>query len=187
MKKGAIMKQTFSIRDIELLGYMNADEITPKEDVQYREYSALAMAGVEQIVHKFIYLKSNCTTADVKKISPIIKESKNVYIIKPKSLGLKDDSLKGLLSRNVKIYVYEDLIWDRLKSIFSSYIDQLQNTIAIEKYYVPPRKENGNPNERLDDEIIYYLMGERNLSGNLLIVSASAGVGKTTLSRHLAV
>jgi predicted NACHT family NTPase len=32
-----------------------------------------------------------------------------------------------------------------------------------------------------------FLTGKRTLSGNLLIVSASAGVGKTTLSRHLSV
>jgi hypothetical protein len=52
-----------------------------------------------------------------------------VYIIKPKSLGLTDASLKEILPRKVKINIYEDLIWDRLKSIFSGYIDQLQNTI----------------------------------------------------------
>lgn len=181
------MKQTFSIRDLELLGYMDAKDVTPKKNEQYRVYSASVMAGIKQITHNFVYLKSSCTKADINKIPSIIKDSDNIYIIKPKSLGIRDASLKEILPRNVKIYIYEELIWDRLQSFFSGYIDQLQTTIAIEKYYVPPRKENCDPKEHLDDEILDFLIGKRDLSSNLLIVSASAGVGKTTLSRHLSV
>ena len=179
------MKQTFSIRDIELLGYMNAEE--KAEDEHCKIYSASAMAGIEQIRHSFIYLKSHCIKSDVMRISKKIKDAGSVYIIKPKSLGLTDASLKEILPRNVKVFIYEDIIWDRLQTLFSTYITELQSTIAIEKCYVPPRKESGDPKKRLDDEIIDYLTDKEKNSGNLLIVSASAGVGKTTLARHLSV
>lgn len=180
------MKQSFSIQDILLLGYVDAREEILSKDLPYQIFSASAMAGIKKIKAKFIYLKSNCTKGDADEIAKTIKTPDDIYIVTPKSIGIKQTTLKTIFT-NIEVIVYEDIIWDKLKSIFSDYNESLRASIATEKYYVAPRGEDKSPHHRLDDELIDYLTGKNDVEGKLLVVSASAGVGKTTLARQLTV
>jgi hypothetical protein len=47
--------------------------------------------------------------------------------------------------------------------------------------------EDADPKERLDSELFEYLVGKKDIAGQLVIICASAGVGKTTLARQLTV
>lgn len=180
------MRQSFSIHDIELLGYIDAKEEAHSKDLQYQIFSGSAIAGIKKIDAKFVYLKSSCTKRDAEDLARSLKRSIDTYIVIPKSIGLRRNTLEEIFP-NIPIFIYEDLIWDKLKSTFSEYNEALRTSIATEKYYVPPRKEDADPKDRLDDELVEYLTGKRDITGKLLVVSASAGVGKTTLARQLTV
>ena len=97
--------------------------------------------------------------------------------------------MQNIFGQNIRIDVYEDLIWTKIQSIFQEYVDSLDEGIMTETYYVAPRFEDPktshpNPHDRLDEEIINYLLGKEDGSG-IRVVSASAAVGKTTLSREV--
>ena len=181
------MKQSFSGRDIELLGYNTPKEETQENAAPYSVFSASATAGLKRVKANFVYLKSHCTKGDVEKLRHKIGRAEDLYVIFPKSLGISPRSLEEIFPKGVAVFAYEDLMWDRMNSIFSEYMDALKTSVVTEKYYIPPRKEGGDPHDRFDDEIFDYLSGKEDLSGNLLVVCASAGVGKTTLARHLTV
>lgn len=180
------MSQSFSIQDLELLGYVDAKEELRSRDLQYQSFSGLAIAGIKKIAARFIYLKSDCTKREAEELARSIKRTTDTYIIVPKSIRIRKTTLESIFP-NFQIFDHEDIIWNKLESTFFDYNSALQTSIANEKYYVPPRKEDADPKDRLDDEVIECLTGKRNITGKLIVVSASAGVGKTTLARQLTV
>jgi predicted GTPase len=105
------------------------------------------------------------------------------FVITTKS-GLQKDALQSIFGKTVQVAVHEDLIWQRIETLFSDYVEALKEDIVTEKYYVTPRnEETTGPRDRLDETIISYLAGRSNV-GCINVVSASAGVGKTTLARY---
>lgn len=183
------MSKPFSIHDIELLGYVDVQEDKNVKDLPYQSYSCSAIAGIKKIKTNFIYLKSNCTKKEAEEVAHTLKKYTDNYIVIPKSIGIKHKSLEEIFGP--QLFIFEEIIWDKIKSTFEDYNNSLGSSIATEKYYVPPRKQiregKVEPKDRLDDELIGYLTGIQDLNGNLIVVSASAGVGKTTLARQLTV
>jgi hypothetical protein len=188
------MKQAFTLADIELLGYLDPKEEGVLIGAPCQIFTAFTPAPAvlrKRIKTKFIYLKSNCTKSDAEKISKFLGTSEELIVIIPKSIGVTKEALNSIFPKD--IYIYEDLIWETIYNTFSDYLNSLKSRIIPEEYYIPPRKEQPDPNfepssrDRLDEEIMDYLTGEKNIDSMLLVVSASAGVGKTTLARQLTV
>lgn len=180
------MPGIFSARDLELFGYSKISEKTKllsEKDHPWMVFSATALAGVSSVTHTIAYLPSSCTRDQAERLSRLVRVASDFFLIVQKS-GLAKETLLGIFGREAQIAVYEDLIWDKLQSIFSEYVESLKQNIPTEEYYVTPRSEGSRgPRDRLDDIIIDYLRGDKKDVGYIKVVSASAGVGKTTLTR----
>jgi hypothetical protein len=181
------MKHSFSTKDIELLGYIDAREENHIGDKPYQVYSASAMAGIKKIEAKFIYLKSHCSKNDATELAREMRRISDIIVIVPKSISLKKETLQDMFGLGTSVFIYEDLIWDKLSSLFSEYLETISSSIVPADCYIPPRQEGADPRERLDDEILNYITGKKDIAGRIMVVCASAGVGKTTLARQLTV
>ena len=87
--------------------------------------------------------------------------------------------------RGTPILEHEELVWNNLKIIFSQYIESLSD-VPTEKYFTSPRSTDREIGNNLEAKLIEYMSGRVSTdNGTLLVLSAHAGVGKTTLARHL--
>ena len=173
----------FSEQDLELLGYSGVKKVEGgSENTPIQLYEATAIAGIRTVTHNFAYLNSSCTLDAARELVKRVKVSDNFFLVTPRS-GLSKYSLKRIFGKNANVSILEDLIWGKLNDIFSDYVQSLSKEIIQEQYYVIPRSEGTTRKEdRLDNEILAYLEGR---GGNINVISASAGVGKTTLARHV--
>lgn len=184
------MVKYFTADDIRLLGYSEVSEIELREkDAQFQIHSAELKAGLKKIVSKFVYLKSGCTKSDLIILKSYLNKNDDLYIITPPSVKLTQDAIKDILGNKVPIFSHEQIIWDKIVDTFSEYLTSLKEDswgIARDNYFVAPRAENLSPNDRLDKEIMEYFSKAIQAEGrDIIVVSASAGVGKTTLARKL--
>ena len=180
------MPTTFTKNDIELLGYSDPRERPVHDQAPYTIFEAIAVAGLEQITTRFIYLKSTCTLnqarAARRESDPI---PHHTYLIKPASLRLSNTRLNELFDGAVSIREHEELIWNKLKTVFAQYLESLSE-VPVETYFVSPRSPDREIGENLEETLFDYMKGGRQKdNGTLLVLSAPAGVGKTTLSRYL--
>lgn len=176
----------FSEKDLKLLGYTNIKErgSSSEYNPDWKIFSAETVAGIKKVKHEFAYLYSRCSQENAKILKSSVKTPDNFFIITTKS-GLSSKFLQSAYPQDVAVHIYEDLIWEKIKTIFQEYVNALNAGITTEKYYVTPRSEGAHPSrDRLDETIISYLEGKENAE-RIRVVSASAGVGKTTLSRHV--
>ena len=181
------MAKQFSRDDVFLLGY---DSVCTKYDGDaFAAYDAEVKAGADHVVHRFIYLKYRCTQASAIRAVPYLRDSDGVaksFVIKPSSLNSIQVS-EIFEKEGYRIQSHEELVWMQLKDIFSSYINSLSSAIPPEENFMEPRlKENEQEQGHLINRLMDYMRG-RNSSDNgyIKILSAHAGVGKTTLSRYL--
>ena len=176
----------FDLPDIELLGYSNAKEITPDRTLPCTMYEARAIAGLEEIATYFIYLKSGCTIEDATKIAGSLSpRSGRWYLVTPESLSITPRTLRTIFGDNVPIHDHKTLVWEKLSRTFREYVDSLA-AVPSEKYYVMPRSPDPSVGDALGRRLFEYLSGTNHRDdGNVLVVCANAGVGKTTLARHL--
>src|SRR5262249_11279542 len=183
------MNHELSPRDLELLGY---SEVTPDQKFVGKEYPcevfrAEATAGLRKVSATFVYLKSRATRKQAETILEAISSSDDVYIVVPQSTRGKSEITTLCISRGLPCLVHEDLLWERAMSLFREYMQSLKTNIVMEKYYVQPRRENDARSE-LDADLMDFLKGKTASSkGQLVVLGASAGVGKTTLARYLTV
>ena len=177
-------RRDFSEQDLVLLGYTNIKTESESSDRTWKIFSAEAIAGIQQVTHRVIYLLSSCTKQDAERLVKSINISSDFFVITTRS-GLRKETLQAIFG-SIRIDVYEDLIWDKIQAIFEDYVHSLDKGITAETYYVAPRSEDSksSPHDRLDRKIISYLEGREDVGG-IRVVSASAGVGKTTLSREV--
>ena len=179
------MATTFTINDVELLGYTSPKELSIDDRSPYAIFEATAIAGLEEIKARFIYLKSSCTLSHARTAhrqnEPL---SEHTYVVKPASLRLTDHSLREIFGNNIRISEYEELVWKKLKVVFDQYLESLSD-VPTEEYFISPRSTN-NEIDDLESWMIDYMRGGRSEDdGTVLVLSAHAGVGKTTLSRSL--
>lgn len=179
------MATTFTINDVELLGYNNPRELSVDDRSPYAIFEATAIAGLEEITAKFIYLRSNCTLEHARSAhrqnEPL---SEHTYVVKPASLRLANSRLREIFGSSIRISEYEELVWNKLKVVFAQYLESLSDA-PEERYFVSPRSTNDEIDD-LESWMIDYMKGGRTEdNGTILVLSAHAGVGKTTLSRYL--
>ena len=182
------MAQQFNERDLYLLDY---DEVEPKHDEpeELSVYDAFAKAGADRVMHRFIYLKSRCTQKGAQQAVSYLRAppapAKN-YVIKAASLH--NQTVLGIIKRAAdSLLSHEDLIWQQFGSVFDPYLTHLSETMAPVPNFMPPRlKESGQHDDKALPPILRYMRGvDPGDNGRVRILSAHAGVGKTTLARQL--
>ena len=182
------MAQQFNERDLYLLDY---DEVKFKHDEpeELSVYDAFAKAGADRVMHRFIYLKSRCTQKGanlaVRYLRAPPDPTKN-YVVKAASLD--NQTVLGIIkNRAGSLLSHEDLIWQQFGSVFDPYLTHLSETMAPAPNFMRPRlKEPGQHGDEALPPISRYMRGvDSGDDGRVRILSAHAGVGKTTLARHL--
>ena len=176
------MATTFTTNDIELLGYSEPKELSASD--RYAIFEAELAAGVEKTKNKFLYLKSNCTIDHVRQAHREIgASSERTYVVKPGSLRLTNSRLSEIFGKT-PIYEHEELVWNRLTTVFARYLESLAE-VPNEEYFISPRSTDRNISNLESWMIDYMKGGKSDDNGKILVLSAHAGVGKTTLSRYL--
>ncbi|MBD2720239.1 NACHT domain-containing protein [Synechococcus sp. FACHB-909] len=180
------MPSTLSEKDLELLGYSEITEV-PLEDLPseaWKFYEATTIAGVSKVTHKFAYLPSTATIQQARWLAKRVTADSDLYLVTPKS-GIDSKTIHKVFGGDVNHSIFEDLIWERLDFLFSDYLAGLSDGISRERVYVQQRSETAtNADDRLDRDVYNFLRGV-SPGGKLHVISASAGVGKTTLARRV--
>lgn len=185
------MAQQFNERDIYLLDY---DEVELKYDEpeELSVYDAFAKAGADRVMHRFIYLKSKCSQKGAQRAVSYLRappDPAKSYVVKAASLH--SQTVLGIIERAVdSLLSHEDLIWQQFGSVFDPYLTHLSETMALAPYFMKPRLKGPKGPGQRDDEafppIMSYMRGvDSGDNGRVRILSAHAGVGKTTLARQL--
>ncbi len=181
--------------DLEFLGYhdvarKNAQDFGFPQQL-CRIFETRIRAGVTEDTHWFVYLLTGCRDEDIRKVEDAVLgvdgifARENCYIVLPESMSGRN-VLKKLKNAH-KIYIFENLMWEKVQQTFLEYIredeERIKNLQA--EYYVAPQMED-------DDDVTLSL---RNLSDmlsgkgtneNVVVIKADAGVGKTTLAAKIA-
>ncbi|MBF0189990.1 MAG: NACHT domain-containing protein [Magnetococcales bacterium] len=187
------MYKMFSCDDIKLLGYDSCD--VKHEDEFGVIFSVTGSVGLSSVTDLFISIKSKCIIENAKNLEIISKrylnKINNVFIV-TQSTGISVERLKEIFHR--KIYIHDDLIWEKIQELFSEYNENIRRSVAQEKFYIPPRIESNDDNDnkiKLDQELIKILSNNKSMLEvdrslkKVFIVNAPAAVGKTTLFRKI--
>ncbi|MCY4305541.1 MAG: NACHT domain-containing protein [Aestuariivita sp.] len=179
------MATIFSSQDIKLLGYKLAEK--SEEHSDYDIYDATSKMGIDDVKTRFIYLKTRCTLEGAKKVALERGQVKRVCVVKAKSSSLKIDRLESIFGKGTRICFQDELVWEALRDSFDDYLENLENRLPEEKHFIEPRSSETDVGEQLFDILRDHLIGRSNKIGDrrLLVLSANAGVGKTTLARQL--
>ena len=179
------MPTTFTSDDITLLGYREAEQRakTPEFDV----FDAFSKVGPEDITTRFIYLKSRCTLEAATQAKKDIAVTGRTYVVKANSLQIADEKLSVIFGSHVHLRVQDELVWEVLLDSFSNYLQHLKDDVPAELHFISPRSRERNVGDKLMPQLREYLTGRsgKDDNGTLKVLSANAGVGKTTLSRWL--
>ncbi|HUX65528.1 MAG TPA: NACHT domain-containing protein [archaeon] len=171
-------------QDLELLGYtfVDADENFSKEVCTVLK--GTVTAGIKTMSASFLYFKTKVTKPEASKICQYFKERpEDLYVLAP-------DSIIGRIrlicrEHGIPFFAYEDLLWKKTSTLLGEYVVSLKEDIITEENYVKPRRA-GDPHSDLEKELVSFLSGHGdNAGGRVVALSASAGVGKTTLARHI--
>lgn len=170
------MPRTFHGEDTKLLGYVRAS--TTHDGPSYTVIDAEAQAGLEAITTRFIYFKSNCSRSAAGEALRQFNTGGNSRLLQPAS-----GRMPLTLGEHPVNYL-EDLVWQRLvDQYFDDYLHTSRLSIVADEHFIPPSDTKGSDvMTTLND----YVIGKhRNDDGSLMVISAGAGVGKTTVSRTL--
>ena len=179
------MPNAFGPRDVELLGYADAQVRSTPDNRGYTIIDATAVGGLETIRTQFVYLKSKCTLDDAKSASSQLNPQIPPHIVTPPSLRLDARQLRPFFGTKARISLHEDLVWQVLSTLFDGYLQNL-STIHVDEHFIPPRSVDDGIGTDLVPKLIQYMSGGNATEhGTLRVLSAHAGVGKTTVSRYL--
>jgi len=175
------MSRTMTLSDFALLGYQDQNAVVEK--AAYTIFHAKAIAGLTTVSEKFIYIKSRCTNADVLEAARHVT-GETTYVIAARTAEERLRFAQKELGERAKYFVYEDLIWERVKTLFARYLTALADGVQPPNPYVTPRPQ-GQPSEALDESLLRWLRDQAGAHKPLWVVRAPAGVGKTTLARQI--
>lgn len=188
------MPTLFNSDTVTLLGYRKPTVVEAR-DLAYSIFDTKSLdAGAEDI--RFIYLKQGRNNEEYKKAIDVIKSGIKTYIVKsrPRDRDMPEEA-RTLIQHASKTIIqeYEKLVWDKLKNDFSHYNEALVTLLnGEEEYYIPPRSDLDNRDESPPRAVAasraldYLTRHNEDHDGRIFVVSAHAGVGKTTFSRWLA-
>ena len=180
------MPRQFNKDDVRLLDYESV-ELKHDEPDELSVYDAVAKAGADRVMHRFIYLKSRCSQNGAKQAVGYLSEAP----VPAKTYGVKASSLDSRAVLDIvgragcTLQSHEDLIWQQLSDVFSTYLESLKTDMAVAPNFMQPYLrglKQGRP--KALPLIMRYMQG-REPGGNVRVLSAHAGVGKTTLARYL--
>ena len=185
------MPTTFTPTDINLLGYSDVE--IKKETTGYDIMDAKATVGLDELTTRFVYLKARCKVEDAENAasdarSGLMRSAGHaVYVVKAPSLSINDRTLQSAFGANTNLFSHERLVWNILRRSFAGYLDHAADNVPNEDHFIAPRLVEAGVQTDLVKTLVDYLSGQSQVSdnGTLKVLSANAGVGKTTLSRHL--
>lgn len=184
------MARQFNEQDLLLLDY---ESVKHKHDEsEFSVYDAIAKAGADRVMHRFVYLKSKCTQEGARHAVRYLRDPP-APSAPAKTFGLKASSLHnqtvlGIIERaGCPLQSHEDLIWQQLGSVFDPYLTHLSETMALAPYFMTPYlKSTEQHNKEALPPIRRYMQGvDAGDNGGIRVLSAHAGIGKTTLARYL--
>ena len=177
------MPQTFTAKDVELLGYTTAKVL--RDPSTHTIINATAIAGVEEVRAHFLYLKSKCTVTDLRNVAAEIDRATKLHVVTPPSLGISDARIRDTLGNVASINTQTDLIWRRLGTAFDHYRTRL-SALPVDDNFIEPRAFEPDVANDLVRRLLKFMGGQDSTDNrHLLVLSAHAGVGKTTVARHL--
>lgn len=176
------MAKALSLIDFDLLGYHKAELV--KETPAYAIYAATATAGLSSETHPFAYLKSSCTNDQAREA--LSGTHKPKYVIVPKSLKDRLKTWRSLTGTGApQFLVHEDMLWDKISKTFDDYLRAIREDLPSVPYFVTPRPIR-KPTVDLSSEIVAWMQRDQGSDAkHIRVVRAPAGVGKTTISRHI--
>lgn len=178
------MASAFTAEDLTLLGY---DEIKPLEvGDQAIAFVGKAKAGIVQAEHVFVYVKTDATREELISVAKRLPGRSPLYVLSSRS-GPSESLLQSAFGRQSDFFKIEDLLWARVSDVFKAYANNISTSIPSEPHFIAPRGKDLQPKDRLDTYLEdYFTKGpQQNKRERLVVLKASAGVGKTTLCRHL--
>ena len=182
------MARQFNEQDLRLLDYESVERKQDEPD-EWIVYDAVAKAGADRVMHRFIYLKSKCTQKGAHRVVSFLRDpSAPAKIFGVKASSLHNRKVLGIIERaGCPLQSHEDLIWQQLGSVFDPYLAHLSETMALAPHFMDPRLKG--PEQRGNEAlppIRRYMRGvDVDDNGGIRVLSAHAGVGKTTLARYL--
>ena len=179
------MPTTFTSDDITLLGYRKAFNCTETPD--YDVFDAASKVGVEDVTTRFIYLKTRCTLDAARQAATQWGNTKSLCVVKANSRAIGDENLNRIFGNKARLCVQGDLVWEVLEDSFSEYLKHLEDDVPVEEHFISPRARDREIGDNLLPNLLNYLKGRSDIgdTGKLIVLSANAGVGKTTLARRL--
>ena len=182
------MARQFNEKDLYLLDYEEVERKHDESD-ELSVYDATAKAGADRVMHRFIYLKSRCTQKGAQQAVPYLRDSPalaKIYVVKAASLH-NQTVLRIIERAGCQLQSHEDLIWQQLGSVFDPYLTHLSETMALAPYFMTPNlKSTEQHSKEALSPIRRYMQGvDAGDDGGIRVLSAHAGIGKTTLARYL--
>ena len=181
------MARQFNDKDLYLLDYESVERMVDEPELSV--YDASARAGADRVKHRFIYLKSRCTQKGAHRAVSFLRDtSAPTKIFGVKASSLHNQTVLGIIKReDCPLWSHEDLIWQQLGSVFEPYLAHLSETMALAPHFMAPRLKGSEQRDTgaLPPMRRYMQGGDVRDNGGIRVLSAHAGVGKTTLARHL--
>ena len=181
--------------DLEFLGYHDVEKMNSQDfglqQQLCRVFKTRIRAGIAEDIHWFIYLLTGCRDEDIRNVESAVLDVRSIfeeekcYIVIPESMSGRK-ALKRLEDKGL-VYVFENLMWEKVQQAFSEYIqdnnERIKNLQA--EYYVEPQVEDGSGNTLSLKNLSGMFSGE-GTDGSVVVIKADAGVGKTTLAAKIA-
>ena len=179
------MPNTFTQQDIVLLGYSKTE--LRHTDSKFDVMDATTTVGLETVTTRFIYLKSRCTVNVAERVARDWSNTQRAYIVKAKSTPISIQRIESIFGDKHHVRDQGDLVWSVLSSTFSDYLQHIRDNVPQERHFISPRLLEPKIDDVLMMRLNDYLTGRSGEedNGTLKVLSANAGVGKTTLSRQL--
>ena len=181
--------------DLEFLGYHNVKREPPQDfgchQQRCRIFKAHIRAGITEHIHWFVYLLTECIDEDIRNVEEAVLGKRSIfaeekcYIVIPESMSGRN--VLTQLKDKDRVYVFEELMWEKVQQAFSEYIqgdaDRIRNLQA--EYYVEPQVEEhrGSP---LSLKNLSDMFSGKSADESIVVIKADAGVGKTTLAAKIA-
>lgn len=178
------MPRTLTEADLRIQGYSDIERPESLDNSAWSVWIARGNMGPRTVEARFIYLKSACTLAQADEA--IRHAAGETYVVLPKNKREQLKRIESIVPASVKVMVLEDMTWNFTKRAFGPYLASLVEMIPVVPHFVTPRPES-EPNIDLTDDITKWIVANDAAKRNQVrVILARAGVGKTTVARHIA-